>query len=121
MDGVLLGLGLESVGRKRVSGEQIERQLTPAPPADLGKQLIAELCEMGGKTERRIVDRVTQSPSQRGGRRPPARVAPGQNLLARHRAQPRTTSAARARAPPSLPGSPTPAPAQCRPPPPLPP
>src|SRR5437762_14338831 len=79
MDGVLLGLGLESVGRKRVSGEQIERQLTPAPPADLGKQLIAELCQMGGKTERRIVDRVTQSPSQRGGGRRPARLEPGQD------------------------------------------
>src|SRR5688500_6617923 len=123
----LLGLGFERVGDEGICGQQVERELpSPARPrGDASEQRATDLFQMGGESEWGIVHGAVQALAQRGRWRGTPRVEPGQHLVPGHRAgggaNSRTISGVRARASPSLDGSPTPADAKWGRPPPFPP
>src|SRR5438105_13033755 len=123
MQGSLLGLGFERVRGKRIGGEQVERQFTPAagPRRNAGEQLASQLRQMLGKRKARCMHRAAEPLPQGCRWCGAAGIQPSQHFLARHRAKSRTISAVRARASPSFARSPTPAEAKCGRPPPVPP
>src|SRR3989442_6244414 len=110
----LLSLRFEGVRGKCVGREQIEGELRPSCGArgNPGEQLVTEPRQMGGETERRLMDRSTQPLPQCQRRCWTARVQPGHELVARHCAKSRTNARGRAPGPPRLSGSPYPPPAE---------